>query len=193
LGKIEGAIEAASPGTMKTIREADRNWSAVRANEALDSKLARADLRAAGADSGMNVGNKIRQKVADLLLSSEARYLSAETKADLEKIVRGTASQNAMRHVANFFGGGGGIGMLASGTAGYEAGGWPGALAAAAAGRGFKIINNRSVGNQAAQVARNIRLRSPLGQQSPLALPGSTVGLSGVLPGALALRRELGR
>lgn len=191
LGKIENAIEQNSPGTMKAIREADKNYGAARAVEALDKKLARADLRAAGADSGMNVGNKIRQKVADLLLSNEARYLSAETKADLEKIVRGTWTQNGMRHVANLLGGGGGLGMLASGTAGYEAGGWPGALAGATVGRGFKMANNRSVLKQAELAAQNIRLRSPLGQRSPLVLPPMTNPLLGAsIPALLAARQQ---
>lgn len=191
LGKIETAIEQASPGTMKTIREADQNWAALKANEALDKKLARADLRAAGADSGMNVGNKVRQKVADLLLSNEARYLSAETKADLEKIVRGTASQNALRHIGNLLGGGGGLGMLASGTAGYEAGGVPGAIGAALLGRGFKMANNRSVLGQANRVAQNIRMRSPLGQQTPLMLPPRTsVAISALLPALFARPRQ---
>lgn len=190
LGKIENAIEQNSPGTMKAIREADQNYGAGKAVDALDKKLARADLRAAGADSGMNVGNKIRQKVADLLLSNEARYLPAETKADLEKIVRGTWTQNGMRHVANLLGGGGGLGMLASGTAGYEAGGVPGAIAAGLAGRGFKMANNRSVLSQAEQVAQNIRRRSPLGQASPLVLPpmGNPI-LSGLRPALLAARQ----
>lgn len=187
LGKIEQAIEQNSPGTMAKIREADKNWSAMKANEALDKRLARADLRAAGADSGMNVGNKIRQKVADLLLSNEARFLPAETKADLEKIVRGTWTQNGMRHVANLLGGGGGLGMLASGTAGYEAGGVPGAIAAGLAGRGFKIANNVSVTRQAQRAAEAIRRRSPLGQQTPLLLPPPTsTALSALLPALLA-------
>lgn len=191
LQKIETAIEQASPGTMNTIREADKNWAALKANEALDKKLARADLRAAGADSGMNVGNKVRQKVSDLLLSNEARYLSGEIKADLEKIVRGTASQNAMRHVGNLLGGGGGLGMLASGTAGYEAGGVPGAIGAALLGRGFKMANNRFVLNQANRVAQNIRMRSPLGQQTPLVLPPMTsTAISALLPALLARPKQ---
>lgn len=191
LGKIETAIEQNSPGTMKRIREADKNWGAMRANEALDKKMARADLRAAGADSGMNVGNKIRQKVADLLLSNEAKFLPAETKADLEKIVRGTWTQNGMRHVANLLGGGGGLGMLVSGSAGYEAGGVPGAIAAGLAGRGFKMANNRSVLKQAEQAAQNIRLRSPLGQQTPFVPPPKTsVALSALLPALLARPKQ---
>lgn len=190
LGKIENAIEQHSPGTMKSIREADKNYAALKANEALDKRLAKAELRTSATDSGMNLGNKIRQNVATYLGSNEARYLSAETKADLEKIVRGTASQNVMRHVANLLGGGGGLGMLASGTAGYEAGGVPGAIGAALLGRGFKIANNRSVFNQAAKAAEAIRRRSPLGQQMPLALPPmSSPLLSGASPALLAFRQ----
>lgn len=187
LGKIEKEIESASPGTMASIKEADKNWGAMKANEALDKKIARADLRAAGADSGMNVGNKIRQKVADLLLSNEARYLPAETKAELEKIVRGTWTQNGMRHVANLLGGGGGLGMLAGAGAGYEAGGLPGAIAAGAMGRGFKIANNISVSRQAQRVAEGIRRRSPLGQSTPALMPPKTsVALGAILPALLA-------
>jgi hypothetical protein len=191
LGKLEQAIEQNSPGTMKAIREADKNYAAAKAAEALDKRLAKAELRAAGENSGMNVGNKIRQNITTYLGSNEAKYLSAETKADLEKIVRGTASQNTMRAVANLLGGGGGLGMLAGGTAGYQAGGWGGAAAGAAAGRAFKALNNRSVTKQAEQVGRNIRMRSPLGQQSPLALPPMTNPLlGGLLPALLARPKQ---
>jgi len=187
LPKIEQAIEQASPGTMNAIREADKNWGAFRANEALDKKLARADLRAAGADSGMNVGNKVRQKVADLLLSNDAKYLPAETKADLEKIVRGTWTQTGLRQVGNLLGGGGGLGMLAGGAAGYEAGGLPGALAGAAVGRGARMAYNRSVLKQAEQVAQNIRARSPLGQQMAAISPGPQPTIGGAKNGLLSL------
>lgn len=187
LPKIEAAIDRLSPGTMNDLKQADKNYGAFKASEALDKKVASADLRASAVDSGMNVGNKIRQKVASLLESSEARYLSAETKADLEQIVRGTWTQNGMRHVANLLGGGGGLGMLASGTAGYEAGGIPGALAGAVTGRGFKIANNISVTRQAQRVAEGIRRRSPLGQQTPLMLPPKTsTALAALWPALLA-------
>jgi hypothetical protein len=191
LGKIEQAIEQNSPGTMKAIREADKNYASAKAAEALDKRVAKAELRAAGENSGMNVGNKIRQNVATYLGSNEAKYLSAETKADLEKIVRGTASQNTMRAVANLLGGGGGLGMLAGGTAGYQAGGWGGAAAGAAAGRAFKSLNNRSVMKQAEQAGRNIRSRSPLGQQNPpLLLPMTNPLLGGLLPALLARPKQ---
>jgi hypothetical protein len=81
--------------------------------------------------------------------------------------------------------------MLAGGTAGYQAGGWPGAAAGAAVGRGFKMANNRSVTKQAEQVARNIRMRSPLGQKSPFVLPPMTnPWLSASLPALLARPKQ---
>lgn len=189
LDKIDKAIETAAPGTMAKIKELDKNWSAVKANEALDKRFARAELRAAGEHSGMNVGNKIRQQVTNYLLSNEAKYLSPETKADLEKIVKGTATQNVVRHAANLLGGGGGLGMLAGGTAGYEAGGLPGALAGAAAGRAFKIMNNRAVVKQAERAAEAIRRRSPMGQATPfIAPPKTSTALSALLPAGLLAR-----
>lgn len=183
LQKLEKAIEQNSSGTMNKIREADKNYGAFKAGEALDSRVAKSELRAAGENSGMNVGNKIRQNITTYLNSNDAKYLSAETKADLEKIVRGTWTQNGMRAVANLLGGGGGLGMLAGGAAGYQAGGWPAAVAGAAAGRGFKIANNRSVMKQAEQAAEAIRRRSPLGQLNPAMLPQQANPL---LPAAFA-------
>jgi hypothetical protein len=192
LGKIEQAIEQNSPGTMKAIREADKNYSAAKAVEALDKRAAKAELRAAGADSGMNTGNKIRQQVTNLLTSNEAKFLSPETRADLEKIVRGTASQNVVRWVGNHLSG---IGSLTGAGAGYQQGGWEGAAAGGLAGRGLgqliKVLNNRSVTKQAEQVARNIRMRSPLGQQNPLVLPPmSNPLLAGIGPALLARPKQ---
>jgi hypothetical protein len=177
LPKIEQAIEQASPGTMANIQEADKNWASMKAGESLDKKIARADLRAAATDSGMNTGNKIRQNVATLLASNEAKFLAADTKAELEKIVRGTATQNVLRHVGNLLGAGGGLGMLAGGAAGYEAGGVPGALTGAALGRLARIVGNRSVVAQAERAGQNIRLRSPLAQQNPPVIPPMTGAL----------------
>lgn len=191
LGKIEKAIEQQSPGTMAQLVEADKNWAAMKAGEALDKRLARAELRAAGEHSGANIGNKIRQQVTNYLLSNEARFLPAQTKADLEKIVKGTATQNIVRAAANLLGGGGGLGMLAGGTAGYEAGGIPGALAGAAMGKTLKYVNNRAVINQAERAAQNIRRGSPLGQSMPLLMPPKTsVSLSAIRPMIFARPKE---
>ncbi len=168
LGHIDTAIERLSPGTMSKIKDLDQQWGAVRANEALDKKMARAELRAAGAGSGMNVGNKIRQKTADLLLSKDARYLSDASKADLEKVVRGTTAQNAVRIASNMLGGGGGIASTLVGVGGAGAGyasGHPEFAAAPFLGMGLRSMGSRMTANQAAKAAANIRNRTPYGQQ----------------------------
>jgi hypothetical protein len=187
LQKIERAIEQNSAGTMAKIREADKNWGTAKANQALDKKVARAELDAAGEHSGFNVGNKIRQQVKNLLNSSEAKYLSAETKADLEKVVRGTWTSNGVRAVSKLFGAGGGLGMLAGGAAGYNEAGVPGAIAAGLAGRGLGKLDAVLTAQRASRAAQNIRLRSPLGQQNPLIMPpmGNPL-LSGSVAGLLA-------
>lgn len=187
LNKIEQSIEQNSPGTMAKIREADKNYSAAKAVEALDKRTAKAELNAAGEHSGFNVGNKIRQQVKNLLNSSEAKYLSAETKADLEKVVRGTWTSNGVRAVSKLFGAGGGLGMVVGGAAGYEQGGIPGAIAAGVAGRGLGRLDAALTAGRASRAAQNIRLRSPLGQQTPLVLPPRTsTALSALLPALLA-------
>lgn len=186
LQKIEKAIEQNSPGTMAKIREADKNYGAAKANEALDKKLARAELDAAGEHSGFNVGNKIRQQVKSLLNSADAKYLSAETKAELEKVVRGTWTSNSVRAVSKLFGAGGGLGMLAGGAAGYSEGGLPGAIAAGLAGRGLGRFDATLTSLRAAKAGQAIRRASPLGQQNPLVLsqqpnPLLSGGLSALL------------
>ncbi len=116
----------------------------------------------------MNVGNKIRQKTADLLLSKDARYLSAESKADLEKVVRGTTAQNAVRMASNMLGGGGGIASTLVGAGGLGAGyatGHPELAAAPFLGMGLRSMGSRMTANQAAKAAANIRNRTPYGQQ----------------------------
>lgn len=190
LKKIEDAIEQNSSGTMAKLREADKNWAAVRTNETLDKKLVRAELRASGEHSGLNLGNKMRQKVADLLLSNDAKYLSAATKADLEKFVKGTFTQNTMRAVSNALGGGGGVVSTMLGVGGSAAGtysGHPELALLPFAGIGMRLASNRAITNQAARVAQGIRARSPLGQQNlPQLPPMSNPALAGLLPALLA-------
>lgn len=195
LGKIEKAIEDASPGTMQKIRELDKDWGAVRANEALDAKVARAENRAVAADSGLNLGNKIRQKVSDLLLSNQARYLSADTKATLQKIVDGTATQNTVRWVANWLGKGSGLGGVVAGTAlGHligkdETSDALGLGLGFLGGRGLNAVYNRSVSRAAARAAETIRRNSSIGRQnlSPTIASNVTPGVAISNPGYVPL------
>lgn len=86
--------------------------------------------------------------------------------------------------------------MLAGGTAGYEAGGWPGAIAGAAVGRGFKIANNRSVasrtscGSDPPQVAIGAGHATSVAASDQCCLGSSTTGASGATKGPLVHLRS---
>lgn len=174
LPKIEQAIEQASPGTMQDIRTADKNYAAFKANEALDKRLARADLRASGEHSGLNLGNRIRQNVTNYLLSNEARYLSPENKASLEQVVHGSPAQNLVRFGSNVLGGGGGLGSAMLGIGGAAAGqysGHPELSLLPLGGFGLRKLSNNMVSKAAERAAAEIRSRAPLGQGRRAAQP----------------------
>lgn len=174
LPKIDAAIERLAPGTMAELRAADKNWTAVKANEALDKKMARADLRAGGENSGLNLGNRIRQNVATYLLSSESRYISPADRKALEAVVKGTFTQNSLRLVSNLLGGGGGLGTTLLGVGGLAAGSYSGHPEAAllpVAGIGLRAGANAMTARQAAKAAAQIRNASPEGAKVLAALP----------------------
>lgn len=194
LGKVERSIENLSPGTMRQLREADKNWAVVKANESLDKRTARAELRAAGENSGLNLGNRIRQNVTNYLLSNEAKYLTKEQRDALEKVVRGTASQNLVRWASNLMGGGGGLGSTVLGLGGVAAGTYTGNPELAflpVGGVGARVLSNRLTAGQAAKAAASIRSSSPYGQSLRLPQPKtSSPLLGGLLPALLAAPRN---
>ena len=174
LPKIEAAIERLSPGTMADLKTADKNYAAFKANEALDKRFARAELRAAGEHSGLNLGNRIRQQVTNYLTSNESKFLSKENRAALEGVVKGTPTQNGLRLLSNLMGGGGGLGstLLGIGSAATgQATGHPELSLLPLGGFGTRMLANRSVSRQAARAAAQIRANSPLGQTRLAALP----------------------
>lgn len=142
---------------------ARKNWGAAKRAEKVQTTLANAELNAASANSGGNLQNSIKQAFKPMLKNNAAKavgYNADELKA-LNDIVRGTLTGSAARAAGNLLGGGGGLGMLASGAVGYEAGGAPGAIAAGLAGRGLKKIGDRSTLNAVAKLDRLLRSRSP--------------------------------
>lgn len=70
---------------------ASRAFKAEKVNEA----VSKADLRAASTGSGGNVDNATRQNLRRVL--EKPRGFTADEQAALEKVVRGTAGQNALR------------------------------------------------------------------------------------------------
>lgn len=158
---------------------ARKNWGAAKRAETVQTTLANAELNAASANSGGNIQNSIKQAFKPLLKNNAAKavgYNADELKA-LNNVVRGTWNGSAARAAGNLLGGGGGLGMLASGAVGYEAGGAPGAIAAGLAGRGFKKIGNASTFNAVKRLDSLLRARSPEALQLASQLPPQALQL----------------
>lgn len=167
--RIDAAIERLSPGTMQRLRAADADYSAAKTAAGLDKRLAKAELRAAGDNSGMNLGNKIRQNATGMLTSAkESRGLGPVEIAALERVARGTPTQNILRFGSNLLGGGGGLGSTllgVGGAVGGAASGNPELAALPILGFGLRGLANRSTAKQAAKVSELIRSRSPEAQK----------------------------
>lgn len=164
---IAGDAAAAS----KTLGTARDNWSAAMRAQTVDRKMIQAELRAAAANSGQNVANTVRQRLADILIKPELQggYTKAEL-AQMEGIVRGTAAQNTTRFTGKWLGGGGGLGSLGTSAAGASAGAAVAGPAGAAVGAvvtpavGFALnaLGNKLTLRQAAKLSEMIRSRAPL-------------------------------
>jgi hypothetical protein len=158
--KLDDLIEEAAPG----MKDANANYSAARASEAIDKRIQKAEMRASTNNSGMNIGNKIRQQAATILENGAAkRGLKPEEIDALEQVAYGTPTRNAIRYASNLFGGGGGLGAVVTGEVGSHtlgAVGW----ALAPLGHVLKHLENHLTVRAANNVSEAIRSRSPLGQ-----------------------------
>jgi hypothetical protein len=150
----------------RTVKEANANYSAAKHAETIDNKTIQAELRAAAANSGQTVANTVRQRIADILVNpKEQRGFTGEELGAMEKIVRGTAPQNAMRIAGNVMGGGGGIGAALVGGGSTLAAG-PAGLAVPAVGFALKSLSNKITLKQAEKLSEMIRTRAPLASAS---------------------------
>lgn len=156
---ISGDVGKAS----QILDEARANYSAAKHAETIDNKTIQAELRAAAANSGMNVANTVRQRMADILIKpKEQRGFSKDQLAQMETIVRGSKTQNAIRASGNLMGGGGGLGAAVTGGIGALAtpGGVGGLIPVV--GLALKSISNRMTITQAAKLSESIRSSAPL-------------------------------
>jgi hypothetical protein len=168
------AIDGDPGAAAAALKTADQNWSAAKDAEMLADKTYRAELRAASANSGMNVGNTTRQRLTDILTTPALRRGLTEEQITLaERIVNGNKPENAMRMIGNALGGGGGGAAMLSGAAGGTAAaistGDPKAFFYGAAlplgGLALRSIGNKITLNQADKLAKLLRSDSPLGKQ----------------------------
>ena len=167
-----GAQDAAQTAA-QTIRDARGNAAAGFRSNAVSGIEDAAQLRAAAANSGKNLGNTLRQKLASLLLDEDAiRGFSPQEIEAATKIVTGSPAANITRDVGNLLGGGGGlaqtlvasIGAGAGGTAGGPVGAMIGAAAPAAIGRGARGVSNALTKSEVTALGELMRQRSPLYQ-----------------------------
>lgn len=158
----------------QTIRDARGNAAAGFRSDAITGVENAADLRAAAANSGNNIGNSIRQRLASLdLKDGGTRGFSPEEVARLESIIRGTPGMNAARDIGNKLAGGGGAAQTALATIGASAGGAvggvPGAIMGGSlpytVGAGSRAIYNNMTKSQIGALDDLMRMRSPLYQQ----------------------------
>lgn len=137
--------------------------------------LERAEVRAQAANSGRNLDNTIRQKVASVL--EKPKEVSGFSDKELEAlggVVQGGPARNTARYIGNLLGGGGGVGqsgIAALGAGGGAAvGGVPGALiggvAPAVAGAGSKAVANALAKRSLSNVDELVRTRSPLYEEA---------------------------
>lgn len=155
---IAGDVGAAA----EKLATARGNYSAAKQAEKIDQKLVQAEVRAASANSGMNVANTIRQRMADVVLNpKQSRGLLPEEIDQAKAISEGTGTQNALRMAGNILGGGGGLGTAVVGAIGGVATGGPGA-ALPIAGFALRAIGNKLTIRQAERLSEAIRSRAPL-------------------------------
>ena len=165
----EGARSAAQRAG-QILKDARGNYAASARSQALADIGDTSELRAAAANSGQNIGNTLRQKLASLRLSKNgSRGFTEEELTAIEQVIKGTATTNTLRRVSNLLGGGGGIGqtLIGAGGAGYggAVGGLPGAVVGAmpvVAGMASRKAANVLTKRQLENLAKMTRTRSPL-------------------------------
>jgi hypothetical protein len=134
-----------------------------------------ARMRAAVANSGQNLGNTIRQRIASLLADEDTvRGFTDQEVAALRQIVDGTATTNTLRILSSIMGGGGGLGAVVSGGVGGAAAGGVGGnplvgsmigMGIPAAGMTIRRAGNAITDRQLLAVDEAVRMRSPLYRQ----------------------------
>lgn len=163
----------ANPAAAQGISEAERAAAILkeaRANSAAAfraEELARledvAGLRSDAANSGRNLGNSIRQRLASILASEEQKRGFSPKELDaMREVVEGTRTTNTLRNVGNLMGGGGGLGQMATASMGALVGGPVGAALGVGVGPIARSIGNKLTEKQLTKVQDLIAQRSPL-------------------------------
>lgn len=207
---IDKFISAADPATVvagpagdaaKVLEEARGNYAAGKRSDTLTGVQDAAELSAAAANSGQNLGNSIRQRVKSVLLSpKKSAGFTDDELGKIRSVVEGSPLANTARYAGNLLGGGGGLGGILTGTIGAGAAtaltGSPVAGIAGAAlpltGYGAKELA-RILTERGLQQADNMtRARSPLHEAMLAATPKVAIsgGKRAALVRALLMQKQ---
>lgn len=156
----------------QALQDARGNYAAAKRSDTINGVQDAAELSAAAANSGQNLGNSIRQRVKSVLLSPKKSAGFSDDEIDqLRSVVEGSTAANASRYVGNLLGGGGGLGGMLTGVAGAGIGASTGSPLLAAAGATVPLIGHASkeisrilTERALSQADKATRLRSPLAQ-----------------------------
>jgi len=169
-----GVVAGPAADAARVLEEARGNYAAAKRSEKLTGAEERAELNAAAANSGLNTGNQIRQRLRDILVRpKDARGYSKEELALIKDVVAGKFGSELARYAGNLLGGGGGLGQTLTTAAGAGLGalaGGPGGAAVGAAalpiaGATSRHLYNTMVKRQVGKLDEMIRQRSPLYEQ----------------------------
>lgn len=192
----EASVVAGAPATTQSLFERGHgNYAAgMRSNDLTGSLdrantgiLERAEVRAQAANSGRNLDNTIRSKIAALLEKpKEVSGFSNPEIAALNDAIMGGGARNSARYVGNLLGGGGGLGQAVGssigGGLGAILGGVPGAVIGASlpvvAGSGAKAVANALAKRSLKGVDELVRTRSPLYEERLANAPLKAEGLA---------------
>jgi hypothetical protein len=154
-------------------RGRDNFAAGFRSNTITDAISEAAD-RAAGANSGLNFENTLRQRIGAAKRADEFRGFNAGEQAGADRLIKRSIKADALRSFGNLLGGGGGLGQLAA----FGVGGGGGALGsylygqdpligagvgltAGLSGRVMRGASNRMMRNAGERFAEDLRRRSP--------------------------------
>jgi hypothetical protein len=161
----ESVISGPSVSAAKKQFESNANFAAGKRSDTIRGVGETAELRAAAANSGQNLGNAIRSRAATLSDPAHPKRLRGfdlSEKEMIKAIAEGSKTANATRTAGNLLGGGGGLGAMVSGTAAGMVGGVPAAVAVPAIGYGLKQTSNALTRKALNKADDAVRRRSPL-------------------------------
>jgi hypothetical protein len=183
------------------LQEANANWASAKRAENVERATVKAEQRAGGAYSGLNLENQLRQRIGALAEpgARTARAYSPSERAAIRAFQTGGPIENTLRYLGNLGGGGGGLGGLAAfGVGGAAAGGLAsggdpyqtggaGALAALLGGRTMRALSNRMALARARELEQMLLSRSPLAAQTNIPRPSPALPLATLVPQASTL------